>query len=67
MQKIKGCYNGYQLKNGKCYCLAEMSINNYKMYEVVDINDMDNAENFIETGKTFARIKEYKEYLKGQE
>lgn len=67
MQKIKGCYNGYQLENGKCYCLAEMSINNYKMYEVVDVNNMDNAENFIETEKTFTRIKEYKEYLKGQE
>ena len=64
MQKIKGYYNGYQLKNGKCYCLTEISSNNYKMYEIVDINDRYNAENFRETGKTFTRVKDYKEYLK---
>ena len=67
MVKIKGYYNGFKLENGKMYCLSEISINNYKMLEIINENDRYNAENFIETGKTFTRIKEYKEYLKGQE
>lgn len=64
MKKIKGYYNGYQLENGKCYCLTEVSANNYEMFEIVDVNNRYNAENFVETGKTFTRVKEYKEYLK---
>ena len=66
MKKIKRYYNGYQLENGKCYCLSEIDINNYKMLEIIDLNNIYDADNYIDTGKVFTRIKEYKDYLKSQ-
>lgn len=64
MKKVKGVYNGYQLENGKIYGLVELAVNKYELIEVISLDNLHDHNNYINTGRIFNRVKEYKEYLK---